>query len=259
MQVGVLLRKFLDIQENVYKQETSGGIEMKIICLAASLLLIFSVSYSADMNQSAGELIKKLFEKSQLENGTIKAVRYFQFTATKESENSCAWLFNKEDYDPSIVEDKKELGLKNSDKGKYLPSVKNRSAARLHELWKSNRSMIFRLLNARSDNDDISAYVGWLIAFHDADRYSAAIAEMKKRSPRLDENTLEIAEKTAGEESTSAWPNSGLNYGHYCSRRDALAFWYRRTAERNDREVYAILKEIKAELDRKNVAAGETD
>ena len=229
---------------------------MKITCLAAALLLIFTVSYSADMNQSAGELVKKLFEKSLLEEGNIAAVRYYQYTSTVEGENTYAYLFNREN--ENTADDMNALGLKSSDKGKYLPSVKNRSAARLHELWKNNRSTIFRLLGARTDNADISAYVDWLTAFHDAGCYAAAIDTMKKKSPRLNAGTLDIAETTA-QEATCDWPLSSLHYEHFCSSRDALAFWYRRTAEKNDKEVYSILKEIKAELDKRKNEAGAAD
>ena len=52
---------------------------------------------------------------------------------------------------------------------------------------------------------------------------------MKKKSPKLNTKTIE----RAGE--LTQWENY-----------KELAFWYRRTVEKNDNAVYTILKELKA-------------
>jgi len=219
---------------------------MRYSVMAFALMMLVTVLYAADADYYAGELVKKIGENTNSENGFIKAIRYYQFTASKEKENFSAYLFNKENL--GAADALKDLGLKGRDKGEFLFAVRDRSASRLIRLWKSNRSSIFKILNSTTSKDDITAAVVWLVAVHDSDCYTPAIDRMKILSPKLDASTLSIAESVANEKRIQNLPLSYLKYDHYSSSRDALAFWYRRTAEKNDKEVYAILKEIQLEF-----------
>ena len=72
-----------------------------------------------------------------------------------------------------------------------------------------------------------------LIALREKAEYAGFLAKLKEKSPVPDENTVEIAADIA------TWSNASQ-----------LAFWYRRTIEKNDDAVLRLLKEIKANYDK---------
>ena len=218
---------------------------MRITAIIISIIICSAISYAADYDKASLELIKKLFEQSSGEGGLIKAGRFFQFTATKEKDNFLAYFFNSEN--TGIDEKLKELGLKKSDKGRYLPAIKDRSPARVMKLWKNNRVLIMSLIESSPLKKDIADRVSGLISFHDSYSYAAAIAKMKETSPQLDMNTLDAAEAATREDYSCFNSRSG----YYSCSRDALAFWYRRTVEKNDTAVYSILKDIQSDMNKR--------
>jgi len=151
-------------------------------------------------------------------------LRFFQYTATTEKNNSYSYVLSKWGKDAL-----KESGLNVSDKGKYIPVLSNRSGARIEKLWKANKEELFKLFPAAAYEDILKSEVNSLIEFRGNPEYGSMMKKMKVKSKKPGPKTLEIAGGITG------W--SGYKQ---------LSFWYRRDFEKNDKVVFEILKELKA-------------
>ena len=197
----------------------------KKISLITGLIIIMSaVLYSADKNQQAVEFVKNCLERLKLQYGYTAALRYFQYTATNSKNNPYSYVLES-DSDDVLA----EANLTKADKGKYLAVLKDRSAKRITKLWKENRQDIFTMVSKEVYDSSFAGEVNRLIAYRESKVYRTKINALKKKSPRLDPSTIEKAG------SLTEWDGY-----------KELAFWYRRTVEKNDRAVYDILKEIQA-------------
>ncbi len=192
--------------------------------ITSAIVLLSAVLYSADRNQEAVEFVKNCLEKLKMEYGYTAALRYFQYTATTSENNPYSYVLGAND--DSVLA---EANLTNADRGKYLAALKDRSGARIAKLWKENRKDIFAMLSREVYTNNFSGEVNSLIAFREKKGYRSKISALKKKSPRLNTKTIEHA-------------GAVTNWDGY---KD-LAFWYRRTVEKNDKVVYDILKEIQA-------------
>lgn len=233
----------------------------KILMMMAACLIIMPVlgaNTVSSEDKAVIALVTKLIKMSS-EKEIFDVVRYFQFTSTSEKNNNRYEIVFDEDYNNAGTEEVlNDMGLKNADRGKYLFSLKDRSSARLKRLWGKNHSMIIQLMKTLPNSSVILKYADWLVSFHDAESYASAIAKLKAKSPVLDESTSEIAEMIVYESDMRDLRSLDCS-GSYCQSDVALAFWYRRIAEKNDAVVYMILKDVQSSLSqmKKNDAAAE--
>ncbi len=183
-----------------------------------------AVLYSANKDKIAIELVENLIGKSKTDNGYLNMIRYFQYTSTTAKNNPYSYVLSSNGANALT-----KSGIKNSDKGKFIDAVKNRSGARLLQLWKENKKEIFNAFSKENYDATISSYVDSLIEFHDSADYAKKIKALKKASPKADAGTLGKAGKVA------EWKSY-----------KELAFWFRRTMEKNDTAVYQMLKEIQS-------------
>lgn len=197
---------------------------MKKITGAASgiIILVSAVLYSADKDVQAMEFVKNIIAKTKLEYGFTAALRYYQYTATTAKENPYSYVLEADSEDVLG-----EAQMTKADKGKYIAVLKDRSGVRISKLWKANKKEIFTLLSKEQYDKTIGYYVKNLITFHDSKDYKKNINALKKKSPKLNTSTLD----KAGE--ITQWENY-----------KELAFWYRRSVEKNEKVVYDILKEL---------------
>lgn len=196
----------------------------KLTVFSFSIILITAVLYSADKDQQVMEFAKNIIAKAKLEYGYTAVLRYYQYTATTAKDNPYSHVLQSDREDVLG-----EAQMTKADKGKYLAILKDRSGKRITKLWKANKKEIFSLLAKKQYDDTVGDYVSSLIAFHDSKGYKTKIAALKKKSPKLTTKTIGKAGEVA------QWDNY-----------KELAFWYRRTVEKNDKAVYDILKEIQA-------------
>ena len=195
----------------------------KISIISGLIIIMSGLLYSADKDQQAMEFIKSCIEKANTQNAYLNVLRYFQYTATTEKNNP--WSYILSSYGAEALA---ESGIDRAEKGKYITVLQDRSAKRIKKLWDAGKKDIFAGISTELYTATIGSLVESCIDFHDSKVYRKQINAMKKKSPRLDNKTVE----KAGE--ISQW----ANYGE-------LAFWYRRTKEKNDRVVYSILREIR--------------
>jgi len=198
-------------------------VKRKKLLITGLLILISAVIYSADRDQLAMEFIKNCIEKAKLEYGYTHALRYFQYTATTEKNNP--WSYVLSSYGEDALADSK---IEKAEKGKYISVLKDRSAKRIKKIWQANKEDIFNAVPADIYNNTIGFQIGSYIEFYESGSYKRKIKAMMKKSPRLDNKTID----KAGE--ITQWENY-----------KELAFWYRRTKEKNDRVVYEIMKELR--------------
>jgi len=192
--------------------------------LMISLLMLISAAAAVDKDTVALDFVKALVSKASAENGYINALRFFQYTSTAEKNNPYSYVLSK--YGKDAVG---ESGLTPADKGKFIPALSNRSGKRIDKLWKENSEELFKLFSLEAYNGLLKSEVDSLIEFHNAPDYEKMIKKMKAKSGKPGVKTLDTAGKI------SQW--SGYRQ---------LAFWYRRSFEKNDKVVFEILKELKA-------------
>lgn len=192
--------------------------------ISGIIIFISALLFSADKDQQVMEFVKNIIAKTSLEYGSTAALRYYQYTATTAKDNPYSYVLQADN--EGVLG---EAQMTKADKGKYLAVLKDRSGARISKLWKANKKEIFTLLSKEQYDSTIGSYVSGLIAYHDSKAYKTKINAMKKKSPKLNTKTIE----KAGE--LTQWENY-----------KELAFWYRRTVEKNDNAVYTILKEMQA-------------
>ncbi len=183
-----------------------------------------AVLYSADKNQEAVEFIKNCLERSKMEYGYTAALRYFQYTATTSKNNPYSYVL--ESNDDNVLA---EANLTKADRGRYLAVLRDRSGPRIAKLWKENKQELLAMISKETYNGHYASKVNSLIAYRESKGYRAKINALKKKSPRLSTKTIEQA-------------GAVTNWDGY---KD-LAFWYRRTVEKNDKVVFGILKEVQA-------------
>lgn len=197
----------------------------KKISLITGLFIIMSaVLYSADKNQDAVQFVKNCLERLKMQYGYTAALRYFQYTATTSKDNPYSYVL--EANDDSVLA---EANLTKADKGKYLAVLKDRSGVRIAKLWKENKKELLAMVSKEFYDSNFAGEVNNLIAFRESKGYKTKINALKKKSPKLNTSTIEKAG------AVTSW--NGYK---------DLAFWYRRTVEKNDKVVYDILKEIRA-------------
>lgn len=197
----------------------------KRISIITGLLIIMSaVLHSADKNQEAVVFVKNCLERLKMQYGYTAALRYFQYTATTAKDNPYSYVLQAES--DSVLA---EANLTKEDKGRYLAVLKDRSGARIAKLWKENKQDIFAMVSKEVYNNNFAGEINSLVSFRESKRYKPMINALRKKSPRPDKTTIDKAG------ALTKWDGY----------KD-LAFWYRRTAEKNDKAVYDILKEIQA-------------
>lgn len=197
----------------------------KKISVITGLFIIMSVVlYSADKNQDAVQFVKNCLERLKMEYGYTAALRYFQYTATTSKDNPYSYVLQADD--DSVLT---EANLAKEDKGKYLAALKDRSGVRIAKLWKANKKDLLAMVSKEVYDNSFGHQVSSLIAFRESKGYKTKINALKKKSPKLNASTIDKA-------------GAVTNWENY---KD-LAFWYRRTVEKNDKVVYSILKEIQA-------------
>jgi len=194
------------------------------LLLTLSIFIIFSTAFAAGKDDSALQFVKTLIDKVKTENGYTIALRYFQYTATTAKSNPSSYVLSKWGKDAVT-----EAGLKESDKGRFISVLSNRSGARIEKLWKKNREGLFMLFPAASYNDILKDEVDSLIEFRSRPEYAGMMKKMKSKSKKPGIKTVDHAGSVTG------W--SGYKQ---------LAFWFRRDYEKNDKAVFEILKELKA-------------
>lgn len=195
------------------------------ISLFTGLVIITSVMlYSADTNMQAVEFVKNCLERLKMQYGYTAALRYFQYTATTHNNNPYSYVL--EANDDSVLS---EANLTRADNGKYLAALKDRSGVRIAKLWKENKKDLLAMVSKEVYDNNFASEVNSLLAYRDSKGYKTKINALKKKSPRLDVSTIDKA-------------GAVTNWDGY---KD-LAFWYRRTVEKNDKAVYDILKEVQA-------------
>ncbi|HPS58544.1 MAG TPA: hypothetical protein PK514_10610 [Spirochaetota bacterium] len=188
------------------------------------VILLSAVLYSADKNQQAVEFVKNCLERFKLQYGYTAAIRYFQYTSTTAKDNPYSYVLESES-DEVLA----EANLTNADKGKYIDVLKDRSGVRISRLWKENKNDLFTMVSKESYDNNFAYQVNSLIAFRESKGYNTRLNALRKKSPKLNTSTIEKA-------------GAVTNWDGY---KD-LAFWYRRTVEKNDKAVYDILKEVQA-------------
>jgi len=193
------------------------------VLISVFLIMISSV-IAADKDQDAVGFVKALIGKAGAEKGYTGALRFFQYTATKEKSNPSSYILSKWGKD-----ELEASGLKLSDKGKYIPVLSNRSGARIEKLWEQNKEELFKLLPPAAYDAVLKEEVDSLVEFRSAPEFDGMMKKMKAKSKKPGIKTIEAAGAVTG------W--SGFKQ---------LAFWYRRDFEKNDKVVFGILKELKA-------------
>ncbi len=203
----------------------------KYLILGVSLLIAISIAAAAaaDKDEAAVDFVKTLISKATLENGSINALRFFQYTATPEKGNPSSYILSK--WGKEIIE---ESGLKVTDKGKFIPVLSKRSGARIEKLWKENKEELLKLFPVEAYESILQSEVDSLLEFRDAPEFAGMLKKMKVKSRKPGVKSMDAAGAVTG------W--SGYKQ---------LSFWYRRDYEKNDKVVYAILKELKAHYGQK--------
>jgi len=194
-----------------------------ILTISFLIMMPFAI-FAADKDSLALEFVKTLIAKANTENGYTNAIRYFQYTATKEKSNPSSYILSKWG-----KESLSESGLKAADKGKFIPVLSNRSGARIEKLWNENKGEIFKLFSAEAYGEILKHEVDSLIEFRSAPEYNGLMKKMKAKSKKPGVKTVDIAGEITG------WTNY-----------KQLSFWFRRDHEKNDKVVFEILKELKA-------------
>ena len=188
------------------------------------VILLSAVLYSADNNQQAVEFVKNCLERFKLQYGYTAAIRYFQYTSTTAKDNPYSYVLGSES-DEVLA----EADLTKADKGKYIAVLKDRSGVRITRLWKENKNDLYAMVSKEAYDSNFAYQVNSLVAFRESKGYKTRINALKKKSPKLNVSTIDKAG------ALTSWDGY----------KD-LAFWYRRTVEKNDKAVYDILKEIQA-------------
>lgn len=195
----------------------------KILIIITCFLSVIPAVTAADKNAAAIEFIKTLIGKANAENGYVQALRYFQFTATAAKSNPSSYVLSK--WGKEVFG---ESGLKEEDRGRFMPVLSDRSGARIEKLWKENKEDLYALFPAASYDAVLKDEVNSLIEFRSAPEFDGMMKKMKAKLKKPGVKTMDVAGAVTG------W--SGYKQ---------LAFWYRRNYEKNDKAVFEILKELK--------------
>lgn len=197
---------------------------MKKTFFALSVAALIYVSiFAATKDDEAVDFVKTLLIKSlKADVGGIDALRYYQFTATTAKNNPSAYVLSA--YGKSALQ---ESGLVQSDKGRMLIILSDRSGSRIKKLWDANKEELFSMFPEEKYNELIKSEVDSLVKFHDSPEYSKFILKIKKINPRPDTATIDKAG------AVTEW--SGYR---------ELSFWHRRSYEKNEAVVFSILKEL---------------
>lgn len=196
----------------------------KSLALSLFFFIIISASAASDRDSDALDFIKTLISKAQGDNGYTNALRFFQFTSTTEKNNPYSYVLSSWGKDAI-----KESGLEPNDKGKYIQSLADRSGARIARLWKANREELYLLFPDVAYKKLLKDTIDRLIEFRTRPEFNAMLKKLKVKSKRPGEKTLDHAGEITG------WSNY-----------KELAFWYRRSMEKNDRAVFEIIKELQS-------------
>ncbi len=201
----------------------------KSLFLMFSVVIIISAASAVDKNDSALQFVKTLIEKVQTEDGYTNALRYFQYTATTAKNNPSSYVLSKWGREAVL-----QSGLSETDKGKFIPALSNRSSARIEKLWNENKEELYKLFPASAYNDILKDEVDSLIEFRSSADYAVMMKKMKAKSKKPGVKTIDFAGAVTG------W--SGYKQ---------LSFWFRRDYEKNDKVVFEILKELKSHYSQK--------
>ncbi len=193
----------------------------KLALISGLLLATVATLLAATADELALTFVRTVIQKSgHAERGSLDALRYFQFTATTPENNPNSYVLTSKDAQT-------ESGFMATDKSVYVSALKDRSSARILRLWQGNKKALLSSVPKSRYVAMAKDEIDGLLAFRASAGYSKAIAAMRKKSPKLDAKTVDVAGEIT-------------EYSNY----KELAFWYRRTVEGNDRVVHDILKEI---------------
>jgi hypothetical protein len=153
----------------------------------------------------------------------VYMVRAFQYTVTTEKNNPGCYLVGNL---PAAASALAEAGLTKKDKSRYVATFADRDGARVQRLWCAFGNELLALLPKAKYDELLKWSVDEAITYRESARYAGDLAKLMRECPWPDKDVLD---KTYG--------ICGSNYSQ-------LAFWYRRTMEKNDEITCRILKEI---------------
>ncbi|MGL4369421.1 MAG: hypothetical protein ACRCUT_07100 [Spirochaetota bacterium] len=220
-----------------------------IICGAAVIMLPGIFPFSPIKTALAEEKrITMYFEKivslMNRNEDTYSIMKLYQYIATDPKDNSISKAASG-DYSFNVP------GFSKEDYGALQRVMKARSAVKIKSEWESYKNKFFSIVSQKTyDNyfHEVDCWVSvlahtWydidvLISIKDQQNYNDLIsAAVSKNMER---------------------PLTGMDYSvffkgtsHSLDKGFALSFWYRRSLEKNDDAVYAILKEIQKHYSRK--------
>lgn len=182
-----------------------------------------TVLFAATPDKEAVNFAMQLAASStHAEYGERNALRFFQYTTTTLKDNEGSHVLNDE-------KAAREAKLTPKDKGRYIAALRDRSGPRVARLWNQNKGTLLVLVPKARYKELAADRVNELLSFRTKPEYPRLLAAMKKKDQKPSEKTV----SNAGE--VTEW----RGYSE-------LAFWYRRSAEGNEAQVFAILKEIQA-------------
>ena len=200
----------------------------KKVFIILSCVIVASVLVAATNDQLAVEGVKLFISKAQGESAYIDALRWYQYTGTTIEKNPGSYVLSE--YGKEGLTESK---IPENAKGKYLQAFGDRSGDRIKNLWNANKNDLLKLMPKGVYDNNFKEEVNNTISLREKPEYNNYMKTLKEKSPNLDENTLYTAADIV------QWENY-----------KALAFWYRRTVEKNDAAVLQILKDIKANYEK---------
>ncbi|HOP62608.1 MAG TPA: hypothetical protein PK358_05050 [Spirochaetota bacterium] len=189
----------------------------------AVILFLCVTLLAVSVDEMAVDFVKTLIKKSlKGDNGSLDALRYFQYTATTAEKNPSSFVLSV--YGRMALN---ESGIKESDKEKMISVLEDRSSERIKKLWDRNKNELLKMFPVEKYNQILKHQIDSLIKCHESSEYTELIKKIKVQNPVPDITTVE----KAGMISNWSWYRE-------------LSFWHRRVYEKNDDVVYLILKEL---------------
>ena len=160
--------------------------------------------------------------------------RAFQYTVTNKSSNTYSYVLNIDDNE-KLINVLNEVDLNIKDKEKYKGLFENRNARLIEKLWLSNKEYLFSSISSDKYKSIFKENVDNLVNYRLSANYKPNIIEILRLYP---EPNLEVLNK--------AYEITDFSKGK------ELAFWYRRSLEKNDEIVLQIFKDIQKYYDKRD-------
>ncbi|MBL8028936.1 MAG: hypothetical protein JNL74_21105 [Fibrobacteres bacterium] len=222
--------KFCDKGIEKEKEEDSEALKklrLKIVTKGNRTAFLAKILASKN-SDLADEGVKVLINMAPSDQAYLDLLRWYQFSCTNPETNPYSHVLSK--YGKEAMD---ESAISENFRGKYLKAFSDRSETHIAKLWNNNKKDLFSLLPKVIYNKSFKEDVDNLIALREKAEYDGYLTKLKEKSPELNSETVSIAADIA------TWSNAS-----------SLAFWYRRTVEKNDAAVLGILKEIKANYEK---------